>query len=144
MDRQTSKLKESFRYKFHTFLLNIYLLGFLHKDLWLTRNKILILCWNLYQKLHSVNEFEFLIYINPKSKTVTYILKYHRFTYYILLPPVFSKLRKKLYCCFDIKWFLLFLLAGVCSGLCNPSYWEAGIWGWLEDRSPTALCDMLN
>ena len=27
-DRQTSKLKESFRYKFHTFLVNIYLLGF--------------------------------------------------------------------------------------------------------------------
>ena len=29
MDRQTSKLKESFRYKFHTFLVNIYLLGFM-------------------------------------------------------------------------------------------------------------------
>ena len=86
MDRQTSKLKESFRYKFHTFLVNIYLLGFLHEDLWLTRNKILILYWNLYQKLHSVNEFEFLIYINPKSKTVTYILKYHRFTTFILHP----------------------------------------------------------
>ena len=21
-------------------------------------------------------------------------------------------------------------------GLCNPSYWDSGIWGWLEDRSP--------
>ena len=25
---------------------------------------------------------------------------------------------------------------GVCGGLCNPSYWDGGIWGWLEDGSP--------
>ena len=26
--------------------------------------------------------------------------------------------------------------AGARSGPCNRSYWEAGIWGWLEDGSP--------
>ena len=25
---------------------------------------------------------------------------------------------------------------GVRVGLCDPSYWEGGIWGWLEDGSP--------
>ena len=25
---------------------------------------------------------------------------------------------------------------GVRGGLCNPSYWDGGIWGWLVDRKP--------
>ena len=25
---------------------------------------------------------------------------------------------------------------GICGGLCNPSFWDGGIWGWLEDESP--------
>ena len=27
-------------------------------------------------------------------------------------------------------------LPGVRGGLCNPSYWDGGIWGWLVDREP--------
>ena len=27
-------------------------------------------------------------------------------------------------------------LSGVRGGLCNPSYWEDGFWGWPEDREP--------
>ena len=38
----------------------------------------------------------------------------------------------------------LVLLAGVCCGPCNPSKWEAGIWGWFENGSPAALCVTLN
>ena len=40
--------------------------------------------------------------------------------------------------------FELILQAGVCCGPCNPSKWEARIWGWLEDGSPAALCVTLN
>ena len=27
-------------------------------------------------------------------------------------------------------------IPGVRGGLCNPSYWDGGIWGWLVDREP--------
>jgi hypothetical protein len=44
------------------------------------------------------------------------------------------------YLCFE-----LVLPAGVCCGPCNPSKWEARIWGWFEDGgSAAALCVTLN
>ena len=33
----------------------------------------------------------------------------------------------------DLK---LNILQEVRGGLCNPSYWDGGIWGWLEDETP--------
>ena len=32
--------------------------------------------------------------------------------------------------------FYIIWLSGVRGGLCNPSYWEDGFWGWPEDREP--------
>ena len=37
----------------------------------------------------------------------------------------------------------VFTLAGVCGGLCNPSYWEAGIWGWLSPGHCAVLDKMM-
>ena len=32
--------------------------------------------------------------------------------------------------------YIMFMLLGVRGGLCNPSYWDGGIRGWLVDREP--------
>jgi hypothetical protein len=36
------------------------------------------------------------------------------------------------------------LVAGVCCGPCNPSKWEADIWGWLEVRRSAMLIYTVN
>ena len=38
---------------------------------------------------------------------------------------------KIFYCVNNVRTIL-----GVRGGLCNPSYWDGGIWGWLVDREP--------
>jgi len=39
-------------------------------------------------------------------------------------------------CCKKSPLLQAWLIPGVRGGLCNPSYWDGGVWGWLEDGSP--------